>query len=744
MTGTYQQVAETRPRVKRDVLYSQTPQGVLFHNSQAGFQLTSRSAYQFACALVPRLTGEHTVAELCGGLGPGQQAMVAELVRALLDRGFARDVYPEPDDALRLPVAVAERFAPQINYIDHYTGNAEERFDRFRSARVAVLGTDPMARWCALSLIRNGSAAVGTGFGAGGSEGGSEGDDDGVAAETAAETALLAERGCPVELVPIAASGAELSWADLRGFDVVVTTAGARRLTALLSSGIPEGVTLLPASVFGGQALVGPLMSAGSSGCWVCAALRFGANGPAGPAADVWSELVVPANGSAAAPSRPLAAMLGNLLAYEVFRLVTGALPAETEGHVIVQDLDSMDCATEALLAHPRCPFCGDAAREAAAEAEPLDGIVPRSPVTATVADADQGEEMLDELVRHSLLVRPTMGVFTEFQDDTVTQLPLKVGRVRLGIGHAERRVITAFDVHHVVGARLSALCRAAEVYAEHVVLPPGPLRAADADLPRIDPADLVIASGTGPGNGTGRAGSGGWVRATSLLSAAKLLVPVAAVHSFAAANRDGRFLRTSAGSGVGRSMPEAVGRALATALGHDALLRALGHERAVTRIPLDTLDHDPELGFLVRSARHLDLDLELLDISGPDPAAHVLVARAVDGPAGPPVWALGSDIGWQRAARDAMCDLIGRVQLARQAPGEPVDTGDPLLRALDPYTLLVKADAAADTGALSAWSAVLDDLRRSGREALAVPTGSDDLRQAGLSAVRVLLVGRG
>lgn len=730
MTGSYQLVAAARPRVKRDVLYTQTAQGVLFHNAESGFQLAAKSAYRLACVLVPRLTGEHTIAQLCDGLGAGQQEMVAELVAALLDRGFARDVEPEPAAAERIGAEVAARFAPQINYIDHYTGQAEARFLRFRDARVAVLGTDQMARWCALSLVRNGAAAVGVQQPAPPS--------DGVLAELTGEIADLVEAGCPVDLieVPAAAAGAELDWADLRGFDVVLVTAGARQVTGLLRSGIPEGVSLLPASVFGGHALVGPLMSAGRSGCWVCAALRFGANRPAGPAADVWSELVVPPDGSSA-PGRALAAMLGNLLAYEVFRLVTGALPAETEGRVIIQDLDSMGSSTETLLAHPRCPFC----RGAAPTAETLDAVEPRSPETSAVADADQADEMFDELLRRSLLVQPSMGVFTAFDDDEITQLPLKASRISLGLGHAARRTIAAFDVHHVVGARLSAVYRAAEAYAEHLgPLPTGP-RAEDAGLPRIRPAALAVASGTGADSDS--TGAADWVRATSLLSAAKFLVPAAAVAGFGAANRDGRCLATSAGSGAGRSAAEALGRGLATALAHDALRGAMARERAVTRIALTSLDQDPELVFLVSAAGHLGLDLELLDLGGPDASMKVLVARAVDETTGQPVWAAGSDIRWQRAARDAMCDLIGQVQFGRELPGEPVDTGDPLIRALDPYALPVKADAAADLGAASSWSAVLDDLRGRGRDALAVPTGSADLERAGITVVRVLLVGR-
>ena len=730
MTVSYQQVAEARPRVGRDVLYTQTTRGVLFHNSQAGFQLTSKSAYRFACALIPHLTGEQSVAQLCEGLDQGQRAMVAELVSVLLDRGFARDAGPEQAAGVRAPAQVAGQFAAQINYVDHYAGNAHARFLRYRASRVAVLGSSDMARWCVLSLIRNGAAAVGVQP--------SVQSPDNAFGEITAEAAQLAAAGCPVELIPVA--DAQAGWPDLAGFDVVVVTAGPRQLTALLSAGIPAGVRVLPASVFGGHALVGPLMSAGRAGCWVCAALRFGANRAAGPAADVWSELIVPPPGTGQAPSRPLSAMLGNLLAYEVFRLTTGALPAETDGHVIVQDLDSMDCLTEPLLAHPRCPFCREAAGDGAGDdTGSAGGDLPRSPATATAADADRGDEMLDELTRRSLLVRPTMGVFTAWDDDAVTQLPLKVGRVRVGIGHAVRRTISAFDVHHVVGARLSALYRAAEVYAEHVVpvppVPPG----SSGGLPRVDPDALAIASGM-----TAAAPPGtGWVEATSLVSAEKFLVPAVAVRPFGAANRGGACLATSAGSGAGRSVPEALGRALGTALGHDALRRALARERAVTRARLDGLDRDPELSFLASSARHLGLDIELLDLSRPGAAARVLLARAVDEAAGQPAWAMGCDTAWQRAARDALCDLIGRVQLGRELPGQPVDTGDPLIRALDPYALHVDADAAADVGAAASWSAALNDLRHSGRDALAVPADSCDLRRAGISVVRVLLLGR-
>lgn len=57
-------------------------------------------------------------------------------------------------------------------------------------------------------------------------------------------------------------------------------------------------------------------------------------------------------------PGRPLAAMIGNLLGYEVFRAASGSLPAETAGRILVQDTASLDVTAEPLFPHPRCPFC--------------------------------------------------------------------------------------------------------------------------------------------------------------------------------------------------------------------------------------------------------------------------------------------------------------------------------------------------------------------------------------------------
>src|SRR5262245_38273120 len=111
MTAAYEEVAHSYPRIRRDVLFTGTPDGVVFHNAHGGFNLRGRSAYRFATLVVPHLNGTNRVEQICAGLGEQQRAMVGELVGALYGRGFARDVVPGSDGLDELAPEVAERFA---------------------------------------------------------------------------------------------------------------------------------------------------------------------------------------------------------------------------------------------------------------------------------------------------------------------------------------------------------------------------------------------------------------------------------------------------------------------------------------------------------------------------------------------------------------------------------------------------------------------------------------------------------
>ncbi|OEV04094.1 TOMM precursor leader peptide-binding protein [Streptomyces oceani] len=735
MAAVYESLADTRPRIRRDVLFTETPGGVLFHNADGGFHLTGRTAYRFASLMVPHLAGQHRLAEICAGFGPAQQRMAAELVRTLYERGFARDI-PEADDSPEtlLDAPVASRFAAQIGYVDHYTDAAPARFRAFRETRVAILGTDETARWCALSLVRNGCGRIGLPQAAE------------VSAEVTAEAAELAEEGCPVRLDRLPATA---DWSALTEYDVVVVTGAeaAADTYRLLAAGVPEGRTLLPAWTFGQRAVTGPLHRAGGAGCLGCALLRLGDNVDEGHAAELWSAVAGAAlpHGDASGPLfGPVAAMTGNLLGYEIFRITTGALPAETDQHILLQDLRSLDVLAEPVRPHPRCRLCvGNTPVDAAAELDPVltDGpTLPVSPSVDTAREAEDTVELLDGL--SGRLVRAHTGEFTRYDDEDLTQTPLKISRVELPLGPGARRTVCAFDVHHLAGARMRALRAAAVLHAEHV-------------------RPVTEASVVG----------------TSLLTKERLTVEAAVARPVGRYHRERQPPAGSAGvgggtgvggavgtggSGAGTDVREAVGEALLAALSQEALLRAVRGAGVATLVPLDAAAEepaapadpageeatvDPELVFLARSARHLGVPVELLDLGeAAHSGAHVVLAREADqtAEAGAGRWATGAALSRTEAVTGALRDLLGQVQLTAERPD--VDLGDPLLPELHPATI-VAADFQSGEGAepepRTDFPRILERLRAADRDVLVLPTTPPGLRAGGLSTARVLLTAR-
>jgi bacteriocin biosynthesis cyclodehydratase domain-containing protein len=728
-----EELLASRPRVRRDVLYTEVPEGVLFHDAASGFRIHGRSAYRFAALVVPFLDGSTSVRDLSAGLGEHQRAMVLDLVRTLYRRGFARAVPPvDPGLEPILPEPVRRRFEAQLAYVDHHVDGAQSRFARFRHTSVAIVGDDEVAGWAARSLLRNGAAVVGV-------------------ASTVLDVGLEREAeelradGCPVDLRTHEALAGSPTWAELSGYDVVVVTPagpGTRTVQALLEAGVPEGHTLLPCWTAGRDVLLGPSMRAETSGCWMCAALRVSGTAEPDAAADLWSGLAghrLPVR----RPAGPVAAMIGNLVGYEIFRLTTGALPAETDGRVVVQDLDTLDAFVEALLPHPACGLCATPP----VPIEGHDGIDVAAPSASPQIwkpmpepGGPEAERQLAALEHRMTLVGARLGVVTGFDDDLLPQTPLRVTTAHVSLGNGRRRRVAAVDIHNVAGARIAALAAAAGLYSDSVVPPGSVLTGAAADaarslLPVVPTGALTTQSGMEPSGTTISA----FVQARSLTTGRTVLVPAAAMAPYSEHNSSHAVTTGPAGTGVDDSPARARGAALLSALAHDALVTALHGRAAPVRLILDEQDDDPVLTFLVRTARHLGVEPELIDL-GADLPAPVVLARSTAPGSATDVWTVAADTTRRAATVTALRDLLGHLQLAAALPeGEPVDVGDPVVADLAAGSITVAGEEPW-TDRVVTLPEVLDRLRADRVEPLVVDRGSADLDAAGLSVARVVL----
>jgi bacteriocin biosynthesis cyclodehydratase domain-containing protein len=472
-----------------------------------------------------------------------------------------------------------------------------------------------------------------------------------------------------------------------------------------------------------GLVVIGPICGPAEQPCWVCAYLRLSANTDPGRAAEFWRALALgPPASAATSASLIVQRMIGNAAAFEVFRLRTGQLGPEDEGHAVVQDLSTLESTRERLLPHPRCPL-------------PHRDVQPQLPRVLT-DDESYGPA--------GLLVSANLGVLSAWTDESLKQVPLKTGRVRLGPAWslAEKpREISAFDVDVILDARAKAVRSAMSTY-----------------VGRLGPASTTIGV---PVESERLGGYSGVARldphrerpavtAVSLHDGSAWLVPAAAVYPFSAANAGLEFEPTSAGAAADWNLETVHERGLCSALAYRAILGAIRSGSPLATLAGSTLAADDETAFLLASLGHLGLRAQVLALPEAAPAFAALAvvnSAVVDSgePGSPPVWAIGSGLSAGAAVRMGLRDAVG-LSVTRHYEGTPADLGDPLLTSFDPRVL-------ADTGGFADWSLstqasrladAIAAVEAGGSHALFADTTTIDCRAAGgLVTGTVLLASR-
>lgn len=631
------------------------------------------------------MTGQLSMAELCEGLDESRRKTAVALMRTLLDRGFARDV-PPADDKLLDP-AVSDHFAPQINFIEHVMHadrrTPQELFARFRSSQVLVSGPPgDVGTAVVRGLLRNGLAEVSL-------------DDASWGQAFDSDLASLAETGAPARVVVTGTAPA-----DLASFDVVVRVADSRDSTGLLrlTRQLDEvtrplggaGPRLVPVVAGTTRVVTGPVSGPVDQPCWICAQLRLSANSDLSLTADFWRSLAV--GPLVAAPedgSKVTRGMVGNAVAFEVFRLASGQLQPDDERHAVIQDLITLESRRERVLPHPACPM---------RHGRPEEPERPEPP-------ADDN----DAYGRASALVSPSMGLMSGWTDESVKQIPLKMGRVRLGPAGPltdVAREIAAFDTDTILVARTRAVQTAVSCYVGRLggAGPEGPGDAGDG-VPVLPSERLEIFCGLGDDP---QPPAGGLRTAVSLHDGSRWQVPAAAVYPLSAANARLRFEPGSAGSAADWTLDAVRERGLCSALARRGLVRALSGAAPAALLDEEWLAGDDEVAFALGSLRHIGCTARVRALPGAAPALAVLAV--VEDAEGHADWAVGSALSVRAAVRAAVRDAVG-LAVGRHYEHAAVDPGDPLLPDFHPRVL-------AEAGTRSAWS--LDEPAVTTEEALA------------------------
>lgn len=702
---------DLRPRLRNDVVFLRVDTGIYLRSSENSCVLRGPGAYEWMSVLGPRMTGESSVAELCEGLDDSRRTTAVGLMRTLLTRGFARAV-PAPDVRV-LPSAVLEAYAPQINFIEHFMHadqrTPQELFARFRSSRVLVSGPPGgVAAAAVRGLLRNGLAEVSL-------------DDAAWGREPAAEAARLTDAGTPARVVVLPSTPP-----DLTDFDVVVCAARGPDSRALLDltrrlHGLADGPRLVPVVADPARMVLGPISGPAEQPCWVCAQLRLSANSDPRLSADFWRALAVGETGAEATGGGAVAqSMIGNAVAFEVFRLRTGQLRTEDEQHAVIQDLTTLESRREPVLPHPGCPMRHG-------RVVPDDVRLPP-------------EDDRDAYGRAAFLVSPELGVLSGWTDESIRQIPLKTGRVRLGPAGSladGAREIVAFDVDTTLVARTRAVRAAVSCYVGRLGPVGSPGQAPPPGAEVVPAERLALFSGV-PSTAAGPAG--GALPAVSLHDASTWLVPAAAVHPLSPANAGLVFEPSPAGAAAGWTVEEVRERGLCSALAHRGLARAIRGDDPALRLAEEWLAGDDEVAFALGSLPHIGRAARVYALPGAAPSFAVLAV--VEGADGAVDWAAGSALSVRGAVREAVLDAVG-LAAGRHYEGAPMDPGDPLVADFDPRAL-------AEGEAKAAWSfdqpavplsAALARLDAEGTRALFADTTTIDLHAVGAMVTGTILL---
>lgn len=708
------ELTQVRPKLKQDSVFLQTDEGVFLRSDETTFVLKGKAVYRWISALSPYMTGEYTLEQLCEGLETGQRDTVIRLVNTLLQRGVLKNHLPEAPGIL--PEEVCKQFSPQIESIEHYADYPLKSFKTFRESRVLLVGSGEAFMALATSLMRNGLKEL---FLA------PTDKSETYLKELELEASDLRQHG-----VEIFTSMIDLELQDtsvrLDGYDIITYCSDIGSLKDVFHLNqrcISEGVAFLPAIVFDGHAMIGPFVKPFNGPCWLCLQMRFSVNSDADSSVGLWRELTLDniLLSKEVILFTSSAKRLGNGLGFELFKLLAGHLPSETEGGVIIQDIETLESRRGTLIQHPLCPSCSHF---------DLDVGVHR--LLEFVAEKRDHDLITEDLFHKSdRLLDSKLGVFSQFVDDTISQVPLKVSKLWMNLltSSASKVEITAYSTDNLLEARREALMEAIVRYTNDQ---PDMRGMAFASLDEmlgkgklaISAQELSTRSGIPSSKRDVRIK---WLPAFSLSKQQVCYVPAAAVYSHSSLNHMRTFEKTLAGAAASLTFRETLVAGIISVLGYECL-RVILQENGlvVTTLNLEMLKAtNPDLAFLIKSASRFGESPVVLEVVHEAPFHVMLALTGAD--KADRIYTIGLGTSGPEAAYRALLKLVGANQLQQFEDNTSLTQEKLLPEFLLPYNI-VQASVSRFQEPITTLKQLEDYLLKRGKDILFVNCTTTDV----------------
>jgi bacteriocin biosynthesis cyclodehydratase domain-containing protein len=520
-----------RIKLRRDAVFLRTDNGIYFKTKSHTFTLKGKTVYDTFLQLIPYMDGSGKCLAVLETLDKREKELVTKLLLTLLERGVAHNVSAEE---VKIEENVAHRFQSHLEFLEHCGDRPRERFLLFRESHILLLGHGLPFLSAGSALLRNGLRELSVDI-------------------SASDNLDIFELQCrELEKEGVISTVKKYDTENLQSlndFDLIVFVADGNeyhRIAHWNTAANTSNRRLLAGFALPGKTVVGPCVTPGRPGCWLCAILRWANNAPPGQAAELWQEIATCRQFSPTGTtlSEPLANMLGNNVAFEAFKLCAGQPEPETPGKLLIQDIMTLETSIFKILPHPGCTVCAGSSDSSKNHHV---GYKNGKPLSEAGILSIWEELMNDQF-----------GVFQGFDDEAVDQLPLRLSSVRLHIttdwekGKTISRVY-GWSQETTNRARYKAISEAVRLYTLFTGRDPRvPVQAV-----RFDETDSL----TRPfiplneirgwiGNIPGDRETKHWVNARSMTSHREVLVPAAAVYPFD--DKDRTFQSSFMGVGVG------------------------------------------------------------------------------------------------------------------------------------------------------------------------------------------------
>jgi len=371
-----------RPRLARHYyVLSQPPdqqgdEALCFVSDARRVKIKGHSFREFQAAVLPLLDGMHTVDEIARSTA---SVFAAEDLDAALAVLLEHELLEEGDDSAgwsELP----DRLAPQLNLFQAFGGDAPAAQRRLRDAQVSVMGLGGAG---AAAALRLGAAGVGrlrlldpnpvaahdvllsTGYAA--ADVGAPRADVLRARLTASapevRTTLFADPLGDDAAVAAAVTGSDFVVCALDAAEASLTYKLNR---VCLEHRLPWVVARAEAM----EVLVGPLMRAFETACYLCYSMRLVACANE-PEAEFAFQSFLDRQKRDDSGMRPTLAcgpaLAGELAALEAIKSLSGVVAPATVGRLVVVDLLGLTSTVHQVLRKPWCPACASTPTDPAA-----------------------------------------------------------------------------------------------------------------------------------------------------------------------------------------------------------------------------------------------------------------------------------------------------------------------------------------------------------------------------------------